>query len=88
MNATILSKMAILTVFQVLLFAGPIVSQNPRGGKQIPEFKKSSQVFEAGATLDVVLEDFDADGDQDIFITDYRQGRTAVWFNQLYEKRK
>lgn len=73
MKATILSKITILTVFPVFLFAGPIVSQNPREGKQIPEFKKSAQVFEAGATLDVVLEDFDADGDLDALISNFGQ---------------
>jgi hypothetical protein len=63
----------------VVLFAGLLVSENPRQGKQIPEFKKSAQVFEAGATVEVILEDFDADGDVDALILNL--GRSLILSN-------
>ena len=32
--------------------------------------------------------DLDRDGDQDLFISDYHQGNTSTWVNQLMERRK
>jgi hypothetical protein len=32
--------------------------------------------------------DVDKDGDQDLIISDYHQGNTSIWFNQLIENRK
>jgi len=51
-------------------------------------FDSGLRLGERYASQGCAIKDIDNDGDQDIFITDYLQGRMAVWFNQLSEKRK
>ncbi len=50
-------------------------------------FVEAGRVGDRFNSQGCAIGDVDRDGDPDLFISDYQQGNTSIWLNQLVERR-